>query len=91
MFQCTFLKLNIYRPYDQLRTFDPEEFEAKRVAILGCGSSALETAESFRNAASDIVVFCRGNFKPASLSRYFGDARQGSTMTLDTTVRYTAQ
>ena len=77
--------VTIYRPYDQLHAVDVGEFEAKRVAILGCGSSALETAESFRNQASDIVVFCRGNFKPTSLTRYFGDARQGSTMTLDTT------
>ena len=70
--------------YDQLRKHPDEDFEAKRVMILGCGNAAFETADSLRNYAADIVTFCRSGVTTSEASRYAGDVRGPMSMGIDT-------
>jgi cation diffusion facilitator CzcD-associated flavoprotein CzcO len=52
--------------YDELHTVPLEDFEDKRVLLLGFGNAALETVDAVRPYAADIVVMGRGhtNFRP---------------------------
>ena len=69
--------------YDELRGVANDEFEDKKVLILGSGNAAYETADAIRNYASDLVVFSRAFPSLLRHSKYVGSVRGPRTLLLD--------
>ena len=63
---------------------NPNRFEGKRVAILGHGNSAFETANHLANSAAVITILTRNKWlKHAWQTHYVGDVRAAGNAILD--------
>jgi|TARA_B100001250_G_scaffold409663_1_gene434478 thioredoxin reductase len=60
--------------YEELELND-ELYKGKKIAILGAGNSAMETANYLLNKSSYILMFARSKRKLASDTHYVGDIR----------------
>ena len=65
-------------------SIDPEEFEDKRVLILGKGNSAFETADHLVNATRVTHICSPNPIKMAWQTHFFGDLRATNNDFLDT-------
>ena len=69
--------------YDELSLIPNEEFEDKRVLVVGLGNAAMETVDAMRDFASDIVLLGRGTLNRLASTRYVGHMRGPRHQTID--------
>lgn len=74
--------IELTTPYSDFE-MDKKKYTNKRVAILGSGNSAFETADSIANIAANIHVFVRNKIKMAYETHFVGNTRAKYTNIFD--------